>query len=114
MRYSFPKQHGRLRALGLSLIILTLWGCAGAPEQDSTPAETPVVEQPVKQQALSFALPASEFSTQFNTAEQALTGFDWMAASVALDKIPDEGLSADDNTYLGYLQARIAYVRGDQ
>lgn len=114
MRYSFPKQHGRLRALGLSLILLALWGCAGAPEQDSTPVETPVVAPPVKQQAVSFVLPASEFSTQFNTAEQALRGFDWMSASVALDEIPDEGLSADDNTYLGYLQARIAYARGDQ
>ena len=63
---------------------------------------------------MTLALPPSEHSMAFNSAEQALARFDWMAASVALEDIPDETLTLNDSVYLAYLQARIAYARGLQ
>ena len=99
--------------VGLALAILTLWGCAGAPDQEATTQSPAVKQQPV-QQAISLTLPASEYSNQFSRAEQALTQFDWMAASIALADIPTESLSLNDSTYLAYLQARIAYTQGHQ
>lgn len=115
MRDTFPKQRARLPALGLALLIITLWGCADTPQQKTATTEPPpVVQAPTARQEISLALPPSEFSAVFSSAEQSLAGFDWMAASVALQEIPTEQLSVDDSTYLGYLQARIAYCRGDQ
>jgi outer membrane PBP1 activator LpoA protein len=95
------------------LLILGLWGCSGAPEQKSTEPTPPPVEQPQKP-GISLTLPHSEFSVQFNSAEQSLARFDWMAASVALRSVPPQQLTPDDRTYLGYLEARIAYSRGYQ
>ena len=98
----------------MTLLILGLWGCSGTPEQKSTePTPPPVVVQPQKQ-SISLTLPHSEFSVQFSSAEHSLAGFDWMTASVALQDVPPEQLTADDRTYLGYLEARIAYSRGHQ
>ena len=37
-----------------------------------------------------------------------------MQASVTLQEIPANELKQNDATYLGYLQARISYIRGDQ
>jgi outer membrane PBP1 activator LpoA protein len=94
------------------LLILGLWGCSGAPEQKSVEPTPPPVQQP-QQPGISLTLPHSEFSHQFSNAEQSLARFDWMAASVALQDVPPE-LTPDDRTYLGYLEARIAYSRGYQ
>ena len=51
---------------------------------------------------------------QFEEAERLLNQYRWMAASTALDRIPPDQTSVDDLVYLGYLQARIAYIRGQQ
>ncbi len=68
----------------------------------------------VQKPGVSLTLPDSEFSAQFRSAERSLAQFDWMTASVALQDIPAEQLTPDDRTYLGYLEARIAYSRGYQ
>jgi outer membrane PBP1 activator LpoA protein len=97
----------------MALLILGLWGCSGAPEQKSVEPTPPPVQQPQKP-GISLTLPHSEFNVEFSSAEQSLARFDWMAASVALQDVPPEQLTADDRTYLGYLEARIAYSRGYQ
>ena len=115
MRDTYSRQHSAARALGFTLLILGLWGCADTPQQkpeDTTPPPTQTT--PVPKQETSLALPPSKFSAQFNNAEQSLSRFDWMQASVALQEIPATALAPNDSTYLGYLEARIAYVRGDQ
>lgn len=62
----------------------------------------------------SVALPPSEFSTQFGSAEAALAQGDWMSASLILQSIPAEQSSANDDIYRRYLEARIAWFRGEQ
>ncbi|MDZ7784439.1 MAG: penicillin-binding protein activator [Halioglobus sp.] len=49
----------------------------------------------------------------FNAVEQALHRFDWMTASVALDAVPALELNPEDSNYRRYLQARIAWQRGE-
>jgi len=114
MRHTLPKQQNCLRAISLTLLVLGLWGCSGTPEQKTPDTEPPPVVMQPRQQSISLTLPPSEFSEQFGSAGQYLAHFDWMAASVALQDIPPEQLTSDDNTYLGYLEARIAYSRGYQ
>ena len=112
---TFPKQLRRLPSIGLILLTLVLWGCADAPQQEPQPTEPPPAKaEPVAQQGAALTLPPSEFSSQFSSAEQSLAQFDWMSASATLEQLPQEELTATDNVYLGYLQARIAYARGDQ
>ena len=107
----------RIMLPGALLICLTLvlWGCAGPQERDTpkTPQPTP---QPVAppSSGIDLRLPPSQFSAEFALAEQALAEFDWMNASVALEPLGQQALSLDDSTYLQYLLARIAYVRGQQ
>jgi len=114
MRHSPPKRQNCLPTISIILLFLGLWGCSGTPEQKSAePTPPPVVVQPQKQ-SISLTLPHSEFSAQFSGAEQSLVHFDWMAASVALQDVPPAQLTPDDRTYLGYLEARIAYSRGHQ
>jgi hypothetical protein len=102
----------------MALILLTtvLWGCADKPQKDKTETKTPPSEQqqPTQKQGISLVLPPSQYSAVFNSAEQSLAQFDWMQASVALQDIPEDGLTPNDRTYIEYLQARIAYIRGDQ
>ncbi|MEZ5502644.1 MAG: penicillin-binding protein activator [Halioglobus sp.] len=111
-----PRQYLPARTLALILLAALLWGCAGKTqkkqEQPGTPP--PVKQQPVTPQGVSTTLPPSSYSAAYNNAEQALAKFDWMLASVDLKDIPTEGLSVNDRAYLGYLQARIAYIRGNQ
>jgi hypothetical protein len=92
-----------------------LWGCGGAPEREP-PAKPQPTPQPVPAPGagVDLRLPPSQFSAEFASAEQALAGFDWMSASVALEPLEQQALSIDDSTYLQYLRARIAYVRGEQ
>jgi outer membrane PBP1 activator LpoA protein len=111
-----PSRSGSRQLFHLLIpLFFGLWGCAGAPEQDKP--DTPVTPQPVApapQQGIDLTLPPSRFSDQFNSAEQSLAEFDWMGASVALAPLEEESLSPDDRTYVHYLQARIAYLRGQQ
>ena len=113
MRNSPTRRLNRFPAISMILLMLGLWGCSGAPEQKSVEPTPPPVEQPQKT-GISLTLPHSEFSVQFRSAEQSLARFDWMAASVALQGVPPQQLTPNDRTYLGYLQARIAYSRGEQ
>jgi outer membrane PBP1 activator LpoA protein len=73
-----------------------------------------VEEVPAVPQEVSLTLPPSQYSAQFNQAEQALAHSDWMTASVSLEVLHTADLSPDDRVYLTYLQARIAFVRGQQ
>lgn len=113
MRHPTPHRRYRLPAISVILLILGLWGCSGTPEQKSPEPTPPPVEQAQKP-GISLTLPHSEFSREFSSAEQSLARFDWMAASVDLQDVPPEQLTADDRTYLGYLEARIAYSQGYQ
>lgn len=115
MRDYTTKQQRPLRSIGLTLLILALWGCADSPRQE-TPEQKPppVAVQPAAPQEISLALPASDFSAQFASAEQSLAQFDWMGASATLEQLPSEPLTINDGAYLGYLQARIDYTRGEQ
>jgi len=112
MRHSPPQRQSRLPAISMILLILGLWGCSGTPEQKSAEPTPPPVQQ--QKPGISLTLPHSEFRVEFSSAEQSLARFDWMAASVALQDVPPEHLTVDDRTYLGYLEARIAYSRGYQ
>jgi outer membrane PBP1 activator LpoA protein len=98
------------------LLPLVLWGCAGKPAKKEVEPTKPAPEkqQPSQPQGTSLTLPSSNYSAVFNSAEQSLAQFNWMQASVDLEKLPKAGLSPNDSAYLGYLQARISYVRGDQ
>lgn len=107
-------RHPSRRAHAAALLVLAalLHGCAGAPSQQDTQAPPPVVETQQPDPGVSLALPPSAYRAQFNAAEQALAGFDWMQASLALEALPATALDADDTAYLHYLRARIAWVRG--
>jgi outer membrane PBP1 activator LpoA protein len=98
------------------LLMLALWGCAEQPQKKVAQPEEPrpQKEQAAKPQGTSLQLPASSYGAVFASAEQSLSRFDWMQASVELQQIPRDGLSRDDSAYMDYLQARISYVRGDQ
>lgn len=95
---------------------LSLWGCAPTPQQSgqTTATEPVTLAQEPFQESISLALPPSEFDAQFDLAEQSLIRFDWMQASVALQALPQDRLTLPDAAYLDYLQARIAYLRGNQ
>ena len=113
MRFSFPN-HRRIIALSISLVVLVwLPGCGETPVK-KTPEQVQRPDTPVAATDRVFKLPQSQFSTQFYSAEQLLLAFDWMAAIDALATIPPEEISVTDSQYLNYLQARIAYARGDQ
>jgi outer membrane PBP1 activator LpoA protein len=113
MRLSFPK-YRRIVALSISLVVLVwLPGCGETPVKDTTePVQRP--DTPVATTDRIFELPQSQFSAQFYRAEQQLLAFDWMAAIETLATIPPEEITVTDDQYLNYLQARIAYARGDQ
>lgn len=116
MRVSPPRLPARASAITLILLALLLSGCAGTPQKSETQPEKPAqtTQQPVQQKGPSQTLPASSYSAVFASAEQSLSRFDWMQASVELQQIPRSGLSQDDGAYMDYLQARISYIRGDQ
>lgn len=113
----------------LTLVVLGLWGCGSEPVKEPAPPPE-VVETPplVVEQATTLTLPPSAFSTQFRQADQLLANNQWMAASEVLASIPGQDptatdkvltpaaqqLSATDQVYISYLQARIAYMRGKQ
>jgi len=108
-----PRAH--VQTLYLLVLSLALWGCADKPRKEVAQTEKPAAakQQPVRQQGISLALPASSYSAVFASAEQSLARFDWMQASAELAQVPTGGLSRDDSAYMDYLQARISFVRGD-
>lgn len=103
-------------ATALILFTFALSGCAGKPQKKAAEPTTapPSKQQSVQQGGASLTLPSSSNSGAFNSAEQSLGQFDWMQASVALQSIPTDGLSQNDAVYLGYLQSRISFIRGNQ
>lgn len=114
MTHSSPTQALRFSLLGLMLPLLFLTGCGSAPEQETTPEQPVIVPQePEGQPGAALTLPPSEFSEQFSTAEALLARFNWMSAASTLEELPVEQLSANDRVYMQYLQARIAWTRGN-
>jgi outer membrane PBP1 activator LpoA protein len=110
---SWPRSHAAI--VTPLLLVLLLASCADKPQKkDTTQTEAPVQQQQAAPTASPSTLPASDYSGAFNSAEQSLAKFDWMQASVALQAIPTANLNEVDRVYLGYLQARISYVRGNQ
>jgi outer membrane PBP1 activator LpoA protein len=103
----------RALAAGLIPLVLGLWGCGAAPPKE------PVAVQPPKEvtpppTGISLELPPSDFSDVFSRVEQQLDGAEWMAAEASLSELPrDSVFTSEDGQYLVYLQARIAYIRGD-
>ncbi|MEM8562291.1 MAG: penicillin-binding protein activator [Pseudomonadota bacterium] len=95
------------------LSCLALAACTSEPIKQPEPPP-PVVEVPVpeKPTAVSLALPESQYSEQFQRADQMLTAHRWMAASTLISTIPEDSITAADSVYLSYLDARIDYTRG--
>ncbi len=110
------KTSGRRRISPLNLAALLaifLTACGSGPQQPST-VQLPTAPGPVELPGSGpLLLPPSNYAGQFSAAEQALLAFDWMSAEAALNTIPAEAMSETDRTYLAYLEARIAHLRGD-
>ncbi|MFT4520580.1 MAG: outer membrane PBP1 activator LpoA protein [Halioglobus sp.] len=109
-------RQSSIKALVYCVLFSALLACGSAPQKKAEEQSAqPTQEQtPNEQKTAALQLPLSAFSTQFNNAERALANFDWMKASLDLADISQNELSADDEIYLAYLQARIAFIRGDQ
>ncbi|MCR9105856.1 MAG: penicillin-binding protein activator [Gammaproteobacteria bacterium] len=109
MRRTLPLQQITTAVLVSAL----LWGCASEVTREDP---GPVLPQPpaVVEEKVSLALPPSAYRGAFNRVESALADFNWMAASNLLDAVPTPLPNADDRAYHYYLQARIAYLRGEQ
>ena len=117
MRHTRTSHLTRSAQLGLMTAFLLLCACGSEPTKEPEHAAPPVAvvePPPVVGQKPSLELPPSTFSAQFLKADQLLTQNQWMAASELIAGIPTAGLDAADKVYLGYLQARIDYVRGKQ
>ncbi len=102
-------------ALPLLITALILSGCGtpGGSQKNTTTPTTPEVQQHELPNGASRELPPSEYSSEFSHAEQLLFKFNWMAAETVLATIPPQAMSQTDKQYQGYLQARIAYARGN-
>lgn len=102
----------------LLALIGLLAGCGASPERERTDQagdrEAVMLpgELPSERPAYSQALPPSEHSALFREVENRLGDYDWLAAEAALDQLP-ASLNSDDRTYRDYLEARIAWLRGD-
>ncbi len=111
---TLPRKHGTTAIILITTALLSACGTPGSEKPTSTPP--PVIETP--QQGFSGGsareLPPSEFASEFVRAEQSLFEFDWMAADSTLAAIAQQETSVTDDQYLGYMQTRILYVRGDQ
>lgn len=109
-----PKPSRRLRAAVLLLPALILAGCSG-PATRVPPVEPSSREEgPVEPAEVSLEIPASLYSETFTSADYYLLDFDWMSAEAALAALPRDQLAADELSYLTYLEARIAFVRGNR
>ena len=116
MREPSSSHDHRVRAVTVILLTLLLWGCADKPQKKPKEPTTPPPEshQSAQKKRISLTLPASSHSEAFNAAEQALSQFDWMQASVTLQASADTASTPNDRAYITYLQARIAFLRGNQ
>lgn len=116
MRHTCTRHFSRGAQLCLTLVLLGLAACGSEPVKEPEPTAPPVVVEPppVVQEKPSLALPPSAYSAQFLKADQLLSQNQWMAASEVIGTVPAAGISASDKVYLGYLQARIDYIRGRQ
>ena len=113
MRDTRNSQLTRIAQLCLTMIMVGIWGCSSEPVKQPEPPPPPVeAPKPVAPERTSLTLPPSAYSEQFLQADQLLTNNQWMAASEVMGAIPTAESSDTDRVYLGYLQARIAYIRG--
>ncbi len=114
MRDSDSRSNNVATAILILWTSLLLWGCAGAPEKETSVPTTPVEQLPEPEPDTSSTLPKSRYTDSFNQAEAALANHDWQQADVTLQALPRRTMSANDRAYLTYLEARIAYTHGDQ
>ncbi|WP_157976733.1 penicillin-binding protein activator [Parahaliea mediterranea] len=114
MRDHPTRRHRPLPGLLLASALL-LQACAQAPEQDGPPAPpeqaivAPETSQP--EQAADRTLPDSAYADAFARAEAQLARQDWMQAEESLATLRGP-LNTNDDAYLHYLQARIAWQHG--
>ena len=116
MRHTNSGQPSKLTQIAILALTVLLSGCAGSPQKEEPQPEPtpPEQQQPAQKPEMSLDLPPSQFSNVLNSAEKSLAEFDWMQASITLQKMPSGGLTVNDDTYVSYLQARIEYIRGNQ
>lgn len=115
MTHSLLRRRMPNRLIAITFITGLLAACAAGPDvRAPRPTDDAMTTLPASPEGVSLALPQSEFRDTFNRAEEALTRFDWMTASTLLTELADVALSSDDHAYNLYLQARIAYLRGDR
>jgi outer membrane PBP1 activator LpoA protein len=113
MRDTCTSHLTRSTQLCLTLVMLGMWGCGSEPVKLPEPPPPPVeAPKPVTPERTSLTLPSTAYAAQFREADQLLTDNQWMAASEVMANIPPEEASDTDRVYLGYLQARIDYLRG--
>ncbi len=108
-----PAHLHRLLQVSLIATLLALWSCSTAPPKEPAPVK-PVEVQPEPPRHTTLDLPPSEYEDIFSAAAFSLDRFDWMAAETALAGLPATLLTMTDVGRLSYLQARIAFVRGDR
>ena len=101
-------------ALAALLWTLLLAGCATGPGDRLPGDATDATEEaPDTPQEISLALPESEYRSTFNAVEQLLSAGNWMSAGAELELLAGNPMEVNDHAYLGYLQARTAFLRGD-
>lgn len=106
------------RALPTAMLagLLLLAGCAETPVQTGSvePPPEPVAQPDTPEPGLPVVdreLPASAYAGEFRQAESLLANGDWLRAADALSTLPD-ALNLNDQAYLSYLRARIAWQHG--
>ena len=102
------------RTLLIALIVSTLLAaCESSPDKPTEVDRKPVVEIPTRTYG-PLEMPDSDHAILFQQVEQALDANNWMTAQQDLKQLPiDPPLPLNDAVYHNYLQARIAWLRGD-
>lgn len=104
----------RLRVALLAVTAIVLSACGTAPGPKPTTVITPPTGETEEQTTAVLTLPPSVHSSVFAATESALEAHDWMAAESNLAALDTAELSPTDWQYRQYLQARSAYLRGQQ
>ena len=110
---SFPRCVKRLAVLALPGLLIT--ACATAP--DTPTAQRGGITSPIRvvetDSTAPLQLPPSEYSALFGEAETALAQRDWRGAEASLAELSAQPMTPDDEDYLAYLRARIAWQLGN-
>ncbi len=112
MAATWARHPGRTTLVALIFSVL-LAACETSPDKPAETDSKPVVERPTQTYG-PLEMPDSEHAVLFEQVEQALQAGNWMTAQQDLQQLPqDPPLPLNDAVYQNYLQAKIAWLRGD-